>query len=275
MAQYRQKSVATAARRTEEPTVTATPDQSMLAERADTLKALHGNRPVVLPTVWDVWSARFVVDAGFAALTIGSHPVAESLGANDNEGMTPDQAFAAIGRIAAAVEVPVSADVESGYGLPPAELVQRLLAAGAVGLNVEDTVHSENGRLRSAQEHADYIAGVRQAADTAGVHVVINARTDLFKNAADPLPLLDEGLARLQALVDAGADSLYPVRVQSSDQAVRAITDAMPLPVNITARPDRDELARMRELGVGRISFGPLLQKALTGLALDLLGRWR
>jgi len=105
--------------------------------------------------------------------------------------------------------------------------------------------------------------------------VVINARTDLFKNVADPLPLLDEGLARLQVLVDAGADSLYPVRVQSSDQAVRAITDAMPLPVNITARPDRDELARMRELGVGRISFGPLLQKALQDRAVEMPDRWR
>lgn len=254
--------------------MTATPDHSVLAERADTLKSLHGNRPVVLPTVWDVWSARFAVDAGFAALTIGSHPVAESLGASDNEGMTPDQAFGAIGRITAAVDVPVSADVESGYGLPAAELVQRLLAAGAVGLNVEDTVHSQNGRLRSAQEHADYVAGIRQAADDAGVHVVINARTDLFKNAADPLPLLDEGLARLQVLVDAGADALYPVRVQSSDRAVRTITAAMPLPVNITARPNHDELARMRELGVGRISFGPLLQKALQDSAVEMLGRW-
>jgi len=128
--------------------------------------------------------------------------------------------------------------------------------------------------LRSAQEHAEYVAGIRQVAEDAGVHVVINARTDLFKNAADPLPLLDEGLARLQALVDAGADALYPVQVQSSDRAVRTITAAMPLPVNITARPNHDELARMRELGVGRISFGPLLQKALQDSAVQMLGRW-
>lgn len=132
-----------------------TPAVSALADRARTLRTLHGTRPLVLPTVWDAWSAQLAVDAGFAALTVGSHPVANSLGVADNEGMTPEQAFAAISRVTASVDVPVSADVESGYGLSPADLVERLLGAGAVGLNVEDTVHSEGGRLRSSQEHAE------------------------------------------------------------------------------------------------------------------------
>lgn len=246
-----------------------------LLERARVLKTLHGTRPLVLPTVWDAWSARLAVDAGFAALTIGSHPVADSLGVADNEGMTPNQAFAAIGRVTASVDVPVSADVESGYGLSPIELVERLLGAGAVGLNVEDTVHSERGRLRSSQEHADYIRGIRAAADAAGVPVVINARTDFFKNAADPLPLLDEGLQRLWALVEAGADCLYPVRVQSNDEAVRTLTAALPLPVNITANPDTHSLVAMRALGVGRITFGPYFQSAVGRRASELLAAWR
>ncbi len=256
-------------------TVTAVPERSALIERARLLKDLHRNRPLVLPTVWDTWSARLAVDAGFPALTVGSHPVAESIGATDNEGMTADQAFAAIGRITAAAGVPVSADVESGYGLSPDDLVERLLGAGAVGLNVEDTVHSEGGRLRSSEEHAAYIRGVRQAADAAGVPVVINARTDFFTSAADPLPLLEEGMARLRALVEAGADSLYPVRVKSSDEAVRAITAAMPVPVNITARPGTDTLAHLRDLGAGRITFGPLLQAVLGERAGELLSAWR
>ncbi len=255
--------------------MTAAHDRSVLPERARHLKDLHGTRPLVLPTVWDAWSARLAVAAGFPALTVGSHPVAESLGAADNEGMTPAQAFAAIGRITAAVQIPVSADVESGYGLSPSDLVERLLGAGAVGLNVEDTVHSDGGRLRSSEEHAAYIRGIREAADAAGVPVVINARTDFFMTATDPLPLLDEGMARLRALVDAGADSLYPVRVQSSDEAVRTITTAMPVPVNITARPGADTLAHLRDLGVGRITFGPLLQAALGEKAGELLAGWR
>src|SRR5690606_29214594 len=128
---------------------------------------------VVLPTAWDAWSARTLVDAGFGALTIGSHPLAESRGQGDNEGMSLDDALEGIARITASVDVPVSADMESGYGAEPAELIERLLEAGAVGLNLEDTVHGE-GRMREPQEHADYIAGLRAAADAAGVDVVIN-----------------------------------------------------------------------------------------------------
>src|SRR5699024_11488062 len=123
--------------------------------------------PVVLPTVWDAWSARAAVASGFGPLTVGSHPLSGSLGSGDGEQMSLDDALAGIARIARAVDVPVSADMESGYDTAPAELVERMLEAGAVGVNIEDTVHSQ-GRLRGAQEHADYIAGIRAAADEAG-----------------------------------------------------------------------------------------------------------
>ena len=153
-----------------------------IASKAHQLLELHhAGTTLVLPTVWDAWSARTVVDAGFAALSIGSHPLADSRGQKDNEGMTLDDALDGISRITAAVEVPVSADVESGYGTPAAELVERVLAAGAVGINVEDTVHSE-GRMRSSEEHAEYIGALRAAADEAGVELVINARTDVYED---------------------------------------------------------------------------------------------
>ena len=124
----------------------------VLQERAAALLELHqpGN-PVVLPTVWDAWSAKLAVDAGFAALTVGSHPVADSIGKPDNEGMTFDDLLARVVQITDAVQVPVSVDIESGYGEAPARLIDGLLGAGAVGLNIEDTVHSEGGRLRSSQ----------------------------------------------------------------------------------------------------------------------------
>src|ERR1700751_4004704 len=157
------------------------PTSSRLADRATMLLGLHqpGN-PVILPTVWDAWSARLATDAGFAALTVSSHPLADSIGKADGEGMSFDDVLTRVAEITAAVDVPVSVDVESGYGQPPARLIEGLLSVGAVGLNIEDTVHSEGKRLRSAGEHAELVGALRAAADAAGGHVGVNARTDLF-----------------------------------------------------------------------------------------------
>lgn len=149
------------------------PDQNGLAERAEALLALRepGN-PVVLTTVWDVWSASLAADAGFAALTVGSHPLADSVGKPDGEAMAFDDVLARVAQITAVVDVPVSVDVESGYGQPGERLIDGLLEAGAVGLNIEDTVHSEGKRLRSSAEHAELVGALRSAADRAGVHVL-------------------------------------------------------------------------------------------------------
>lgn len=246
------------------------------ADAARRLKDLHaGARPLVLPTVWDAWSARVAADAGFTALTIGSHPLAEALGAGDGEQMELEQVLRAVAPIIASVDVPVSVDLESGYGHAPADLVSGLVDVGAAGLNVEDTVHREGGRLRTAEEQAAYIAGVRAAADAAGVPLVINARTDLFTRSDDKAAVRDEGIARLRALVEAGADCVYPVTIQSDDDLIRAVVRAMPVPVNITAHPVNHSLAHLRDLGVGRVSFGPLLQSALTDYSREIQARWR
>ena len=111
---------------------------------------------------------KLAVDAGFAALTVGSHPLADSVGKADNEGMTFDDVLTRVAQITAAVDVPISVDIESGYGEAPTRLIEGLLAVGAVGLNIEDTVHSEGGRLRSAGEHAELVGALRAAADAAG-----------------------------------------------------------------------------------------------------------
>lgn len=124
-----------------------------LKGRAEALLGLHRpGDPVILPTVWDAWSARLAVDAGFVALTVGSHPVADSIGRADNEGMTFDELLARVAQITGAVDVPVSVDIEAGYAQTPVRLIEGLLSVGAVGLNIEDTVHSDGGRLRSAGE---------------------------------------------------------------------------------------------------------------------------
>jgi 2-methylisocitrate lyase-like PEP mutase family enzyme len=254
------------------------PDQA-LQDRAQALLALHqpGN-PVVLPTVWDAWSARLAIDAGFAALTVGSHPVADSIGKADNEGMTFDDLLTRVSQITAAIEtesVPVSVDIESGYGEAPTRLIEGLLDAGAVGFNIEDTVHGEGGRLRASDEHAALVGALRKAADDAGVHVVINARTDLFlRKDGDESDRVDRAIARLTEAAGKGADVLYPVGRHDPD-TLRRLASELPLPINAIGLPDQDDPASFGPLGVARISFGPFLQFALSERAKEMLARWR
>lgn len=247
-----------------------------LAEQARVLLQLHqpGN-PVVLPTVWDAWSAKLAADAGFAALTVGSHPLADSVGKPDSEGMSFDDVLARVAQITAAVDLPVSVDIESGYGQPAERLIEGLLGIGAVGLNIEDTVHSEGGRLRSAAEHAELVGALRAAADAAGVHVVLNARTDVFlRQEGDPEARVDLAVARLTEAAQAGADVLYPVG-RHDPETLRRLATELPLPVNAIAAPDQDDPAWFAPLGVARISFGPFLQYALSARAKELLARWQ
>ena len=149
---------------------------------AATLAQAHeSGEALVLPTAWDTWSAAVAEEAGFKALTIGSHPVADAIGSSDGENMDFSEYLTVVSKITKQVNIPVSVDVESGYGLEPAVLINRLLEAGAAGANIEDVVHTEGDRVRDAQEHADYIAAAREAADDAEVSFVINGRTDAVR----------------------------------------------------------------------------------------------
>lgn len=248
-----------------------------LKEKAATFLELHqpGN-PAILPTVWDAWSAKLVQDGGFAALTVGSHPLADSVGKHDQEGMAFTDVTGRIREITATVDIPVSVDVESGYALKPSQLVEGLLEAGAVGLNIEDTVHSEGGRLREPQEHADLVAELRQAADSNGVHLVINARTDVFMrpDTGTPAERLESALHRLRLAAAAGADVLYPVG-RHDPETQRLLCTELPLPVNAIGIPDQGDRAYFAELGVARVSFGPFLQIALAAETNRLLQRWK
>lgn len=242
------------------------------------LAAHHTGGTLVLPNVWDAWSARVVADAGFTALAIGSHPLADSRGQGDQEDMSLDDALDGVRRICGAVpDLPVTADLESGYDTEAGELIERLLEAGAVGLNIEDTVHSQ-GRMRSPAEHADYIGALRQAADAAGVDVVINARTDVFLHADRFEDPVGEALTRLRACEDAGSRCSYPVGVRDS-ATLQAFLSGLTGPVNVIASPTHGSaagsLADLRALGVHRVTFGPkLLQELAPGLAA-LVSPWR
>lgn len=250
--------------------------ETTLQQRAAALLALHqpGN-PVVLPTVWDAWSARLVVGEGFSALSVGSHPLADSIGKADGEVMSFDDLLTRVRQITDAVDVPVSVDIESGYGERPERLIEGLLGVGAVGLNIEDTVHREGKRLRSSAEHAELVRQLRAAADAAGVHVVINARTDLFlRNEGDDADRVDRAIARLSEAAAAGADSLFPPGLRDPEALARLVSE-VPLPVSVTVPPDTADLAELTAAGVGRITFGPFLQAVLSARAKEVLGRWR
>lgn len=241
-------------------------------------QAHESGKLLVLPTAWDTWSADLVEKAGFEGLTVGSHPVADATGSSDGENMDFADYLDVVRKITATVNIPVSVDVESGYGLEPAELIERLIEAGAVGANIEDVVHRENDRVRDAQEHADYIAAARQAADAAGVDFVINGRTDAMKLGTavfeDPL---GEAEKRIRLMQEAGARSVYPVAL-STDEQVKELVDAVSIPVNVTAHPVKGhsagDITALKEIGVRRVTFGPLWQKWLDEVSLEQFKQW-
>lgn len=248
------------------------------AHAQDLAEQHESGEVLVLPTVWDTWSAMVAAEAGFSGLTIGSHPVADAIGSADGENMNFSEYLGIIKRIVDAVDLPVSADVESGYGLRPEELITRLLEAGVAGANIEDVVHIEGNRVRDRREHADYIAAARQAADNAGVDFVINGRTDAVKLGTgvyqDPL---GEAVERVKLMEQAGARAVYPVGLSSAKE-VTAVVEATTVPVNATAHPvdghGVGHIAELRELGVRRVTFGPLWQKWLGAVSADQLAKW-
>jgi 2-methylisocitrate lyase-like PEP mutase family enzyme len=237
---------------------------------ASRLRDLHNpGRPLVLPNAWDAGSARIVAAAGFAAVATSSAAVAESLGYSDGEAAPVDEVLDAIARIARAVSVPVTADFERGYGLPPAQLVERLAASGAVGCNLEDSEPSAR-TLVDADRQADFLAAVRESARAAGIDLVINARVDTFLDGvfrdgvgvgAGSTARLEEAIRRARLYVSAGADCVYPIRM-TSPADIRAIVDEIGAPVNILAAPDTPSIADLAALGVARVSFGAAIYRA-------------
>ncbi|MDX3578438.1 isocitrate lyase/phosphoenolpyruvate mutase family protein [Streptomyces sp. FL07-04A] len=235
--------------------------------KADDFRRLHHNRlpgdPLVLPGPWDAASARVFAEAGFPALATPSAGVAACLGYAD--GQTPaDEMFAAIARIVRAVDVPVSADVEDGYGLAPKELVERLLETGAVGCNLED---SAGGVLKDPREHAEWLAQVRAEA---GGLLFVNARVDVFEYGdGDP----ERAIERAALYVAAGADCVYPIGVPT--RLLPLLRSGIQGPVNVGGQVDGEgpSPAGLGELGATRVTFGPGLQRRAAAALREISAR--
>lgn len=228
-----------------------------LAAHATRLRSLHvPGSPLVLPNAWDAHSARMVVTAGFPVVATSSSAVATVAGSADGEQMAADAMFDAVRAIADAVDVPVTADIESGYGLSADDLAEKLIAAGAVGCNLEDTDHRGEAALVDAAAQADRIAAVVEAGLARGVELVVNARVDVHLRAFGAEETrLDEMVARANRYLEAGAACAYPIGV--SDPAVIATLVAdIDGPVNILLRPGTPSLDELSRLGVARASLG-------------------
>jgi 2-methylisocitrate lyase-like PEP mutase family enzyme len=235
------------------------------AAGAERLRAMHhGPRPLVLPNVWDPVSAGSFAKAGFAALATTSSGVAATLGYAD--GQTPgEEMLAAVARIARSVEVPVTADVEDGYGLPAAELADRLLAAGVVGCNLEDS-SPRTRELADPGAQADFLAAVRAAA---GHALVLNARVDVYvRPGFTGDAAVEEAVRRARIYLSAGADCVYPIIAPGSDlpRLVREIGG----PVNAMQHRGGPTLAELAAFGVARITFGGGLQHRAAQFVHDM-----
>lgn len=241
-----------------------------LEQKAARLRALHDEGSVlVLPNAWDAASAAVIEEAGAQAIATSSAGVAWTLGYPDGERLTRDVMLAAVARIAAAVEVPVTADVEAGYGPDPVDVattVAATLDAGAVGINLEDS--SAPGQLYLADAQADRIRGAREAAVGAGVRsFVINARTDVYlREIGEPDTRLGEVLARTEAYAAAGADCLFVPGLLELE-TLESLVASAPLPISAMARPGGPSIAALAAAGVRRISVGPAISEAAYGLA--------
>ncbi|MFE2836085.1 isocitrate lyase/phosphoenolpyruvate mutase family protein [Streptomyces mirabilis] len=249
-------------------------NQNPTHETALAFRALHiPGRPLVLPNAWDTASARLVEEAGAAAVATTSAGLAWDLGTADGDRLDRDRALGAVARVAAAVRVPVSADIESGYAKDAAgvgDTIRAVLAAGAVGVNIEDALYGgegddgegagDGGRgpLRPVAEQAERIAAARAAADAAGVPLFINARIDTVLRGAGGV---EETLERAAAFLAAGADGIFvPGAVDPG--TVKSLVAGVEGPLNVLAGPGAPSVAELAALGVARISTGSSIAQA-------------
>ncbi len=229
----------------------------------------HGERILVLPNAWDAGSARIFEKAGFPAIATTSAGVAFTYGKPDGQRINAEEMLAVVKHIAEAVRVPVTADVEAGYG-DIAGTVRGVLEAGAVGMNLEDMESDGAVDLIPLAKQVERVKAVRAAADAAGVHIVLNARTDVFlAGIGDPASRLDLTIERIRAYAEAGADSLFVPAVKDED-VIRALVQSVTKPINILANAGVPSTGRLQELGVRRVSTGSGPSRAALSVAQDV-----
>lgn len=238
-------------------------------QKAEDFRALHNRKRIlILPNAWDVPSARVFEDAGFPAVATSSAGLMVSLGHPDGETISRAELASAVGRIARVLEVPLSADIVAGFGRTPRDVVttvERMLRAGAVGINIEDFAHATK-RLFSVEQQVEKLRAIRRLGESVKVPLVINARTDAYRFAqGDETARLGEAIRRATAYRDAGADCVYPMGLADAP-SISTFVSALDFPTNVMIRKGLPTVGELEKLGVARLSFGPNASYAAMGL---------
>ncbi|HEY2461337.1 MAG TPA: isocitrate lyase/phosphoenolpyruvate mutase family protein [Candidatus Acidoferrum sp.] len=241
-----------------------------LSQKADHLRELHhGPRILVLPNAWDASSARIVEESGFPAIATTSAGVAFTLGHSDGQIVTRDEMLAVVARIARAVSVPVTADMEAGYGNTPAhtaDTAKALLAAGAVGLNLEDLAPNSTTTLNPVDLQTEKIRALRDSSKSLGASLVINARTDIYLGQiGDAATRFDRTVERLRAYRQAGADCLFVPGINDRD-TIEKLVRALQAPLNVLIFQGCPTIPDLEKIGVARASTGSATMRATLGL---------
>ncbi len=243
-------------------------------QKAHTLRKLHqGPDLLVLVNIWDVASARVIEDLGFPAVATSSAAIANSLGYPDGERISRGEMLETVSRIAAAVSVPVTADMEAGYAATPEEMedtARELVVSGAVGLNLEDGYDNES-QLVDVRLQVEKIEAVREIGERAEVPLVINARTDAYwlKDGGDPKAHFAEAVRRAKAYREAGADCIFVPGLRDPEQ-IRQFLYESPGPLNILAGAGVPPLDELRKAGVRRVSLGSGPYRAALGIVMRI-----
>jgi 2-methylisocitrate lyase-like PEP mutase family enzyme len=232
-------------------------------ENTKAFRSLHQGKILILPNAWDVASARVVQQAGFSAIATTSAGIAFTLGYPDGQRISREEMLAVVARIAKAVKVPVTADVEAGYGPRPedaARTARDVLAAGAVGMNLEDATGDPQHPLLDLALQVERVKAVRE------LPIVLNARTDVYLlEVGTPETRYDEALRRLAAFRDAGADCVFVPGLRDAATIGRLVKE-LQCPVNILAGPGSPSVPELQNLGVARVSVGSAAMRATLGL---------
>ncbi len=249
-------------------------DKSTQINKARVLLSLHTQTALlVLPNVWNPIGARVLQAKGYPAVATASAAISASLGYRDGEKLKRSTLIDLTGRIARSVDVPVTADIEAGYGgtiADLAETINEVINSGVVGVNIEDSFEVE-GVLRPVEEQCQRISVVRQVADRRGIPLVINARVDSFLSSSfvDSGDATEDAVARARAYAEAGADCIYPIGPGDLETAA-ALRAGIELPINILITPSAAPLKALETIGVNRVSFGPFVFRACLRKFVDI-----
>ncbi len=244
-------------------------------EKAARFRAMHLSPDIfVLPNAWDVASAMIFILEGFESIGTTSAGIAASLGYADGQRMTFEANLEVIGRIVKNTDLPVSADFESGYSDDVDDVAKaslKLLRAGAVGLNIEDSPSAPDTALKDVSLQQEKIRAIRDVGETAGIPLLLNARTDTFLVGDEPGKSLHESIARGNAYVEAGADCVFvPDTGNLDERAIKALVAEVNAPINVIAGATMPNLEILQDMGVSRVSLGPRPMRVLLSKLRDI-----